>query len=194
MSEVKKPSKTTTSSTNKSTKTSKKTTTGTTKSTTKIVAKEENNMKKATKLTTKKTTTVSKEVDTKNLEKGISDIYSIVHSHICNINKKYSKGIESYSIEEITAYVKAHKLEKMATQLGTLHNTLVDNAIEAYKQAKQEKRDNERKYIKDENDNKDTAKKHEERLQNEYDTAKTEEERLCKLITRIVLDIKKGGE
>ena len=191
MSEAKKPSKTTTSSTNKSTKSSKKTTTGTTKSTTKIVAKEEKNMKKATKQTTKKTTTVSKEVDTKNLQKGISDIHSIVQSHIFNINKKYKKGIDGYSIEEITAYVKTHKLEKMATQLGTLHNTLVDNAIEAYKQAKQEKKDNERKYTKDENDNKDTATKHEERLQDEFDNMKKEIAKLTKLVSQA---IKKGGE
>lgn len=175
MSKEKQPSKITTPSTNKST--------------TKIVAKEEKNMKKATKQTTKKTTTVSKEVDTKNLVKGVADIAEVVNHHICNINKKKHSSVELYTLEEVTDYVKANKLTKLATQLGTLHNTLINNALEANYLKYLEKKDNERKYIKDEDDNKDTATKHEERLQDEFDSMKKEIAKLTKLVSQA---IKKG--
>ena len=140
-----------------------------------------------TKTTTKKTTTVSKQVDTKNLEKGVNDLRNLVNSHICNINKKNRWSIDLYTKEEINTFVKKHNLETILIYLGKYHDLAIQEAIDANHHAYLDKKDNERGTMQP----KTVQQEYQERLQSEMDSMKKDMAKLTKIVNKA---LKKGGE
>lgn len=140
-----------------------------------------------TKTTTKKTTTVSKQVDTKNLEKGVNDLRNLVNSHICNINKKKHWHIDLYTKKEMDTFVKKHNLNKVLEYLGKYHDIAVQEALDANYQDYLDKKDNERGTMQ----NKTKQQEYQERLQSEMDSMKKDMAKLTKVVNKA---LKKGGE
>lgn len=135
----------------------------------------------AEKETTAVTTTVSNQVDTKKLEKGIKDLQWLYNSNIININKKNHWAIEKYSDEKIHKFVEKYNYYDLALELAKSHDTAIRDAFEDNRIAYLEKLDHEKRGTMQP---KTKHEEYQEMVQAEFDSMKQEIAKLTKLVNK----------